>query len=203
MMKRYITLVIGILLVGGFISQAIQAATKTERGKKIDNVQIQLKDLKIEQAAENIKALKVQLQDAHGDKAKIDELNKKIDQQAKDLEDAQKQAAIRVEAKRLAAVKAAEAQAVALQVVQNKAYAATSSCGDAKSCIYFHESHNNPGAVNKSSGSCGIGQAWPCSKMPCSPSDYTCQDKFFTNYALQRYGSWTAAWSFWQANKYW
>lgn len=73
----------------------------------------------------------------------------------------------------------------------------------AKAFIYEHESGNNPGAVNQSSGACGLGQALPCSKMPCSLSDYACQDNFFTQYMLERYGTWENAVSFWLSHKWW
>lgn len=66
----------------------------------------------------------------------------------------------------------------------------------AKLFIYNHESGNNPGAINKSSGACGLGQALPCSKMGCTLDDYGCQDAFFTSYMLARYGSWDNAEAF-------
>ena len=69
--------------------------------------------------------------------------------------------------------------------------------------IYMHESGNNPGSVNVSSGACGLGQALPCSKMPCSLSDYACQDNFFTGYMKARYGTWENAKSFWLAHRWW
>lgn len=73
----------------------------------------------------------------------------------------------------------------------------------AKAFIYAHESGNNPAAINASSGACGLGQALPCSKLPCTLTDYACQDAWFTNYALQRYGSWAAAYAFWVAHSWW
>lgn len=73
---------------------------------------------------------------------------------------------------------------------------------EAKAFIYSHESGNNPGAVN-SIGCAGLGQACPGSKLPCSLSDYACQDAYFTNYMLSRYGSWNAARAFWLANGWW
>lgn len=68
----------------------------------------------------------------------------------------------------------------------------------AKAFIYMKESGNRTDAINPSSGACGLGQALPCSKMPCSLQDYACQDNYFTNYMLSRYGSWEAAASFWK-----
>lgn len=67
--------------------------------------------------------------------------------------------------------------------------------------IYMHESGNNPAAVN-SSGCRGLGQACPGSKLPCG-ADYACQDAFFTNYMLNRYGSWENAKAFWLSHNWW
>lgn len=72
-----------------------------------------------------------------------------------------------------------------------------------KNYIYQHESNNNPGAINASSGACGLGQALPCSKMPCNLADYACQDNYFTSYMQKRYGSWANAYQFWISNKWW
>lgn len=88
-------------------------------------------------------------------------------------------------------------------VVQTAPQAYAAPAGDAKAFIYSHESGNNPGSVNASSGACGLGQALPCSKMPCSMSDYGCQDNFFTQYMSERYGSWENARSFWLQHSWW
>lgn len=79
------------------------------------------------------------------------------------------------------------------------------NCGDNvyKQYIYQKESGCRTNAINASSGACGIGQALPCSKLPCSLSDWACQDRWFSNYAIQRYGSWEAAYNFWRANSWW
>ncbi|MCA9308949.1 G5 domain-containing protein [Candidatus Saccharibacteria bacterium] len=57
------------------------------------------------------------------------------------------------------------------------------------------ESGCNPGAVNRSSGACGIPQALPCSKLPCplDASGAVCQLTWMNQYVLGRYGSWAAA----------
>ena len=81
--------------------------------------------------------------------------------------------------------------------------AQASDNGDAKMFIYMRESGNRPNAINASSGACGLGQALPCSKMPCSLSDYACQDAFFTSYMQARYGTWENARAFWLAHHWW
>jgi len=67
---------------------------------------------------------------------------------------------------------------------------------EAKAFIYFKESSNNPTAQN--AGGCyGLGQ--DCNgivKDKCGAS-YECQNTFFTEYMLRRYGSWQAAKAFW------
>lgn len=84
-----------------------------------------------------------------------------------------------------------------------KRVSVSKSVSGAKAFIYQHESGNRTDAINPSSGACGLGQALPCSKMPCSLSDYACQDNFFTNYMKSRYGTWENAVAFWKSHKWW
>ena len=76
-------------------------------------------------------------------------------------------------------------------------------CGDNEYAhfIYMKESGCRTTAVN-SIGCRGIGQACPGSKLPCG-DDYACQNAWFTNYALERYGSWANAHAFWLNNHWW
>ena len=78
------------------------------------------------------------------------------------------------------------------------------NCGDNvyKQYIYQKESGCRTNAIN-SIGCRGIGQACPGSKLPCSNSDFACQDAWFSNYAIQRYGSWEKAYNFWLRNHWW
>ena len=70
--------------------------------------------------------------------------------------------------------------------------------------IVNHESSWRPNAVNKKSGSCGLFQAYPCSKMAKYGSDYRTnyktQMKFGFEYIKARYQTPTKAWSFWQSH---
>lgn len=123
-------------------------------------------------------------------KKKLDEqlniMNTQLDTKQKEIEDLKKQVM--------------EKQKIKLA---QTALAKEGDINDPKMFIYLKESGNNPGAINKSSGACGLGQALPCSKMPCSLSDYACQDNFFTQYMLNRYGTWEAAKAFWLAHRWW
>ncbi|MFE5038543.1 aggregation-promoting factor C-terminal-like domain-containing protein [Streptomyces sp. NPDC056683] len=75
---------------------------------------------------------------------------------------------------------------------------------NAFSKIVSHESGWNPSATNSSSGAYGLVQALPGSKMASAGSDWktnpATQIKWGLDYMNSRYGSPTAAWSFWQAN---
>ncbi|PYC80904.1 hypothetical protein C7C46_11905 [Streptomyces tateyamensis] len=72
--------------------------------------------------------------------------------------------------------------------------------------IVNHESSWNLTATNPSSGSYGLGQALPASKMASAGSDWrtnpVTQIKWTLNYMNERYGSPNAAWVFWQ-NHHW
>jgi len=96
-----------------------------------------------------------------------------------------------------------EPKVVETTQTQEKPAVSPENSSEAKMFIYLKESGNNPGAINKSSGACGLGQALPCSKMPCSLSDYACQDQFFTAYMQARYGTWENAKAFWLSHHWW
>ncbi|MFG2911252.1 lytic transglycosylase domain-containing protein, partial [Kitasatospora sp. NPDC048286] len=59
-------------------------------------------------------------------------------------------------------------------------------------------------ATNPSSGSYGLGQALPASKMASAGADWktnpTTQIKWALDYMNTRYGSPNAAWNFWQSH---
>ncbi|MFF4901478.1 transglycosylase SLT domain-containing protein [Streptomyces sp. NPDC001068] len=93
---------------------------------------------------------------------------------------------------------ASSAQAIAHKMIPDAAQF------DAFSNIVSHESGWNPSATNSSSGAYGLVQALPGSKMASAGSDWktnpATQIKWGLDYMNSRYGSPTAAWSFWQAN---
>jgi resuscitation-promoting factor RpfB len=72
--------------------------------------------------------------------------------------------------------------------------------------IFSRESRWNAAALN-ASGCGGLGQACPSSKLarvcPEWQSDPVCQTKFFTGYAVGRYGSWQGAYNAWLTKRWW
>ncbi|MFF4300286.1 transglycosylase SLT domain-containing protein [Streptomyces sp. NPDC001601] len=97
-----------------------------------------------------------------------------------------------------ATTSASSAQAIAHKMIPDAAQFS------AFSKIVSHESGWNPSATNSSSGAYGLVQALPGSKMASAGSDWktnpATQIKWGLDYMNSRYGSPTAAWSFWQAN---
>lgn len=89
------------------------------------------------------------------------------------------------------------------QAIMKSYTASTQSTDDAKMFIYEHESGNRTDTINAQSGACGLGQSLPCSKMPCTLQDYQCQDTYFTQYAIKRYGGWEQAKQWWIEHKWW
>ncbi|MGW3078117.1 aggregation-promoting factor C-terminal-like domain-containing protein, partial [Kitasatospora sp. NPDC001132] len=91
----------------------------------------------------------------------------------------------------------ASPQALAAQIVPADQLASFSQ-------IISHESGWNVTATNPSSGSYGLGQALPASKMASAGADWktnpSTQIKWALDYMNTRYGSPNAAWNFWQSH---
>lgn len=135
------------------------------------------------------------------------ELAKQLENEKKTIEELK----AKIEAKKEADRKAAEAAKAPVVTASYSAPAVPANTGPVAGCgdnfyanyIYMHESgcrtHNPNG-----SGCDGIGQACPASKVigPCG-YDYACQNAWFTNYAIERYGSWEGAYNFWINNHWW
>ena len=159
----------------------------------------QLKTIQIKDTQLKLHVLEMQydsalksLDKAKGDQKALQDAEQKLqqlEQQKKDLE--------------------AQLQAKRAKQAQDKVYAAAPvssvvpGCGDNvyANFIYTHESGCNLNSVNFL-GCRGIGQACPGSKLPCG-ADYGCQNAYFSNYAISRYGSWAGAYAFWVAHSWW
>ena len=130
-------------------------------------------------------------------------INDIANQKLQEAENKRQQEANRLQA--LEAQKQQEQVQVSTMAQNTPVTPTNGSDNEYKLYIYNHESGNNPARYN-SSGCLGLGQACPASKLlaVCPViTDYACQDAFFTNYALARYGSWEAALAFWQAHRWW
>lgn len=72
--------------------------------------------------------------------------------------------------------------------------------------IMIKESNINPNSVNKSSGACGLFQAYPCKKATKQYSDYMSnyksQVKWGLDYISSRYKTPVKAWEFWKSHNW-
>lgn len=68
--------------------------------------------------------------------------------------------------------------------------------------LICRESSYNPLVINKLSGACGLGQAYPCSKMKCDLADIDCQLEWINDYVVGRYGSFENAIKFHNQNNW-
>lgn len=195
-MKRIAIVAVALALIG-YAGLGIHTIVSKQQQLEIKEVKLRSTTSELKEKQHTLDQLNSKL-DTELQKNTTDvKTQQELQQQIKDL---QGQLQSRADAK----AKADQLASKALNTVTGTATASAATSPDAdKAFIYSHESGNNPGSVNASSGACGLGQALPCSKMPCSMSDYACQDEFFTGYMTNRYGTWANARAFWQANRWW
>ena len=133
------------------------------------------------------------------------------EQEAQNLKNKIKQLEADLQAKKDEKLRIASLQQKTAQASSVRAIAPTSgSCAEwmaqagiplttATQQLILRESGCRYNAINPSSGACGIPQAYPCSKLPCSldASGAVCQLSWMDNYVKSRYGSWENAYSTW------
>ena len=206
MRRIFLVPIAGVLLIG-FSSLGVTKLRNTDHSLKIQDVQLQERGAELKSLELKYENLNIELE--HTDttnKAEIERLQKEKEQL-----DADK---ARLEAELQSKIQRKEAERVAIEnrrkeIVNTATLTQTASASaggsidcknqtTAKAFIYCHESGNRPNAVN--AGGCrGLGQACPGSKLPCSSTDYACQDAWFTDYMKKRYGTWERAKAHWQA----
>lgn len=209
-MKKILYASICVLLAGSFAITAVKAATQTKRNQKLQDIQIQSKDIEATKLEVDLRRLNIELKKTLEDKnineSKVKSLEQKIDDAQKREERLQQQ--LQAKAKAKADAKEKAALAARTFVGTSKASASSGSCAEwmklagipnsyAASKLIAGESGCNPYAVNKSSGACGIGQEYPCGKSGCSLGEAVCQLKWMKAYTIGRYGSWDKAYSTW------
>lgn len=194
--KRKLNMKLKILLIAiGFVGFVVLGVNNiTAHRQKIQLKEIQLKDTNVQ--------LK-QLEQKYDVELKSNDVN---EEQLKNLQQEKEELERQLQARN------AEKERLAKLSTTQKVYAAEApstqatrgNCGDNmyKQYIYQHESGCNTDRWN-TSGCYGIGQACPSSKIAHCGADFACQDAWFSNYAIQRYGSWEAAYNFWRVHRWW
>lgn len=187
-MKRILSVVLAALIVA-FTLHTVHQVNQNNQVIRLKAIQLKNTQLELNKLQQNYEQL-------NNDKTKTEQQKQqKIDELEKERQRLEAELQARRE------IKATETKVYA--AAAPTAVAVVAGCGDNQYAqyIYQHESGCNLNAVN--AGGCrGIGQACPGSKLPCG-ADYACQNAFFTQYAISRYGSWEAAYSHWLQNRWW
>lgn len=195
--KVIITVVVALLFTGAIATA--RHINHLNDGIKLKQIELKNNSAKLELLDKQYDGLLLELNKKDSDKQ---ELEKKLNELEKERLRLSRELQAKKEQKQRDI--ASRAQKAITQAVGTPKVAAASGCNTGnpyKDFIYSKESGCNPAAVN-SIGCRGIGQACPGSKLPCG-ADFACQDAWFSNYAIQRYGSWEAAYSFWVNHHWW
>jgi len=196
-MKRNLTTVFLATILIGFIYTGITNITKTNHKLKIQDIQLKSKQSDLLQLENKFNLLNKELEKKNTDEIKTKQLEQEKQDLQKQLEDTRN--ALQAKADKIQVEKEKIASAASKLTATQTVHAQSGNFY--KDFIYQHESGNNPASVN-SIGCRGLGQACPGTKLPCG-NDYACQDAWFTNYAMTRYGSWENAYTFWINNHWW
>jgi seryl-tRNA synthetase len=203
MQKSIISAVVVITIIS-----IIAVVSRTNTKVELQQIDLKTKQQEIETLKTEQSEYEQKLKDAHGDKKKLDQLK----QEQQELQDENKRLQSELQAK--LDKQASEATNVAYaspETVTGDCATWMSQAGitnpEIASHIFHRESGCSPLASNPSSAAHGVCQSLPASKMASHGSDYLTnpitQMKWCQDYAISRYGSWSGAWSFWQANHWW
>jgi exonuclease VII large subunit len=190
----YLKTGLSAITITAFVALAVYYVSDNKQQIQLQDIQVKSKESQLIQL--NSKYDTILKEKVQTDQQKLEQ-QKKIDE----LENERKRLEGELQAKLQRQQAEKQKLATAAQNVSGTAKVSAASGNFYKDFIYHHESGNRTTAVN-SIGCRGIGQACPGTKLPCG-DDYACQDAWFTNYAMQRYGSWENAYNFWVANRWW
>lgn len=190
----YLKTGLSAITITAFVALAVYYVSNNKQQIQLQDIQVKSKESQLIQL--NSKYDTILKEKVQTDQQKLEQ-QKKIDE----LENERKRLEGELQAKLQRQQAEKQKLATAAQNVSGTAKVSAASGNFYKDFIYHHESGNRTTAVN-SLGCRGIGQACPGTKLPCG-DDYACQDAWFTNYAMQRYGSWENAYNFWVANRWW
>lgn len=211
-MSKKLTILLTVLLVA-FVGLGISSIRTTDRKLQLKDIKLQDNNIQINKLLLEKKQLneefEKEVQNGATDKQRLQELEKRnleLEEQVKDL-----QAAKEAKQRNIASVglpgqgTASAAPTAGNNIVGSKAdWLRQSGIPEsdwwAVDSIVSRESSWRPNAVNASSGACGLAQALPCSKLPCSLNDPVCHLKWQHQYVTARYGGYPQAVAFWNAN---
>lgn len=204
MRGKRITIVLGTLVVMTLGYIGYSDAVRTWQNLQEQKNQIEQLNTKYEE-------LDQELGKTVETKQKSQEEIQKLEQEKQELEQERQKLERELQAKaerqrKLAQSSSAVINTATMTRTANAASGVVDNCGDNEfaNFIYMKESGCRLDAQNPS-GCLGIGQSCPGSKLlaVCPDLDYACQNAFFTDYAIDRYGSWANAYTEWNRKGWW
>lgn len=200
-MREKLITVIGVIILTGFSFAAFTNIRNTNNKIKFKEIEVKSQEVKLKQLDEQYQ--KVLDTKAQTEQEKQQQ-SEKIEQLEKEKQELSEQLSAKLKKQEEARLAKAKLDKEAKQVAGvGRANASGCNTGNPhKDYIYMKESGCNPRAVNPI-GCKGIGQSCPASKIAHCGDDFACQDAWFSNYAVQKYGSWEKAYIFWLANHWW
>lgn len=199
---RNIAAVITVLL---FVTVGVHNVVDNQN--KLDLKNIQLKSTATELKTLELKYDNLQIELNKTDKANTEQI-KKLQDEKNQLEQEraklQEQLSIKQQSKLNIAANTIPGTATAYASEGCSSWLSAAGVSDIASAqrLIAKESGCNPNARNSSSGACGVAQELPCGKSGCSLGDGACQVRWMNSYVLSRYGSWSAALAFHNANNW-
>lgn len=194
-MKRHIQTIGVVIILVLFTGLGIQNLASTSH-------KLQLNEVKLKDTSAELKSLQLRYDKLNTDlsnelnnKTQNQEHIQKLEQERNQLQQQKQELERQLSVKKQSPVKTPQ--------LTQTAYAGP-NCGSDPymAYIYQHESGCRTTALN-SIGCYGIGQSCPASKIAHCGADWGCQNAWFTNYAVTRYGSTYQAYQFWLANRWW
>lgn len=169
------------------------------------NNKLQMQKIELKSSEAKLKELNLQYENVLNSKAQTEQEKQQQLEKIKQLEQEkvhlQGQLQAKLNKQQTDSQRIAKAAQAATGVASVSAQSGCNTGNPYKDYIYMKESGCRPSAVN-SIGCRGIGQACPGTKLPCG-ADFSCQDAYFSNYAISRYGSWENAYNFWINHHWW
>jgi len=189
-------------LVTAIVIGLIAVVVNTNNDVQLQQLDVKTKQNEINTLNELNETYKIKLKDAEGNAEQIKQLEQEQQELKQENERLQQELAIK--------------RAKQIEDKKNVAYAAKPITGDKQSwlkasgipadqwwavdVIVSRESGWNPNALNPTSGACGLGQQLPCGKWAGAWNDPVAALKGQYGYVVARYGGYTQAVAFWNAN---
>lgn len=200
MSSKRVTIVFGALVIGLFSYIVYSDAVSTWRN-------LQEQKNKIQQLNTKYQELNQKLDETTETKEQSQEELQRLQKEKDDLEKERQRLEAELQAKIESKRRLAESSNRVINAVMlSQTASASNECGDNDYARYIYSKESGCRLNARSASGClGLGQACPGTKLlnACPDLNYTCQNAFFTNYAISRYGSWENAYNEWLRKGWW